>query len=61
MEFKTASQCAKDWCIFQRRVQVLCIEGRINGAFKIGDFWAIPSDAQKPRDKRRKNSETKEI
>lgn len=61
MEFRTASQCAKQWGVSQRRVQVLCAEGRIDGAFKIGDFWVIPSDIQKPKDKRRENSETKKI
>lgn len=30
----------------------LCIEGRIPGALKIGSYWAIPEDAEKPKDKR---------
>ena len=61
MEFKTASQCAKEWGISQRRVQILCVEGRVNGAFKIGDYWAIPSETSKPEKKRRKLNETKKI
>lgn len=61
MKFKTASQYAKEWGISQRRVQVLCAEGRINGAFKIGNFWVIPSNIQKPKDKRREISENKKI
>ena len=52
MEFMTASQAAKLWNISQRRVQVLCAEGRIPGAFKLGDVWAIPADTTKPRDSR---------
>ncbi len=60
MDFKTASQCAKEWGISQRRVQILCAEGRVDGAFKIGDFWAIPSETQKPKNKReQKNEKTK--
>ena len=57
MEYMTASQAAKKWCISQRRVQKLCLENRINGAFKIGDYWAIPTDTLKPKDFRKKNTE----
>ena len=55
MEYMTASQAAKKWNISQRRVQVLCSEGRITGVFKLGEAWAIPADTQKPEDKRRKD------
>ena len=51
----TASQAAKKWNISQRRVQILCSEGRIPGVFKLGEVWAIPADMQKPEDKRRKD------
>lgn len=53
MEFMTARQAAKLWQISQRRVQILCSEGRIPGAFKLGEAWAVPADAKKPEDKRR--------
>ena len=55
MEYMTASQAAKKWSISQRRVQILCVEGRIPGVFKLGEAWAIPADTQKPEDKRRKD------
>ena len=55
MEWITAQQASKKWNISQRRVQVLCAEGRIPGAFKLGEMWAIPSSIQKPEDKRRKD------
>lgn len=58
MEFMTCCQAAKRWEISQRRVQILCSEGRIPGAFKLGDVWALPSDAHKPEDKRRKGDST---
>ncbi len=61
MEFKTANQYAKEWGISQRRVQILCAEGRVTGAFKIGEFWAIPSGTPKPEDKRRQISEKEKI
>ena len=55
MEYMTASQAAKKWSISQRRVQILCAEGRIPGVFKLGEAWAIPTDTRKPEDKRRKD------
>lgn len=51
-EFLTASQTAKKWDITQRRVQILCAKGRIDGVFKLGENWAIPANAQKPIDRR---------
>lgn len=54
MELMTASQAAKLWHISQRRVQILCSEGRIPGVFKLGEAWAIPTDVKKPIDKRKK-------
>ena len=54
MKYLTASQVAEKWNISQRRVQVLCFEGRIEGVFKLGDNWAIPENSQKPVDSRLK-------
>ena len=51
----TASQAAEKWGISQRRVQILCSEGRIIGVFKLGEAWAIPASAKKPNDSRLKN------
>ena len=57
MGYLSASQAAEKWNISQRRVQVLCSENRIQGAFKVGEVWAIPDDAPKPMDNRKKNME----
>ena len=54
MEYITARQASKLWRISHRRVQILCSEGRIPGVFKLGETWAIPADATKPADKRKK-------
>jgi hypothetical protein len=54
MKYITAREAAKKWGITQRRVQVLCSEGRIEGIFKLGENWAIPENATKPKDKRLK-------
>ncbi|WP_455577699.1 DNA-binding protein [Anaerosinus sp.] len=56
MKYITANQASKKWNISQRRVQILCAQDRINGVFKLGDTWAIPDDAPKPKDNRLKNN-----
>lgn len=58
MGYLSASQAAKKWNISQRRVQILCSENRIEGAFKVGEVWAIPDNAPKPRDFRMKSNKT---
>ncbi|HHU64247.1 MAG TPA: helix-turn-helix domain-containing protein [Clostridiales bacterium] len=61
MDYITTKQAAKKWGISERRVQVLCAQGRIKGAMRLGWAWAIPIDAEKPSDKRyKKNEESKE-
>ncbi len=62
MGYLSAKEVAEKWDITRRRVQVLCEEGRIQGAFKLSDVWVIPEDAVKPDDKRRtKKSEPQSI
>jgi len=51
---KRVKDCAEEWGISPRRVQIYCDEGRIEGAFKYGQYWLIPKDAQKPPEKERK-------
>ena len=46
------SEAAEKWGISTRRVQVLCKNGRIEGAAKLGREWAIPATAEKPGDDR---------
>lgn len=50
-------EIARIWNISERRVRVLCSEGRIEGAFKEGNIWNIPENAIKPSDKRINNPE----
>jgi hypothetical protein len=54
-DFMPVSKVAEKWGISERRIQVLCGEGRIDGAFRIGKAWIIPSDAKKPADARIKS------
>ena len=55
MSYLSVSQTAEKWGISTRRIQILCGEGRIPGAMRIGAFWAIPDNAEKPTDARIKN------
>lgn len=55
MEYLSIKQTSEKWGITVRRIQVLCKEGRIPGATKIGSYWAVPADAEKPNDQRIKN------
>ena len=52
LSFISAKEAAEKWNISQRRVSVLCSENRINGAMMVGNMWIIPSNAEKPLDKR---------
>ena len=54
MEYMSAKEAASKWGITDRRVQVLCEQGRIEGVFRLGNAWAIPANAEKPVDARRK-------
>jgi hypothetical protein len=58
MEFMTAKEAAKKWGITPRRVQTLCAEGRISGAWRLGNAWAIPVSTEKPRDERMQNKDS---
>lgn len=42
MDYISAKEVAEKWNISRRRVQILCEEGRIEGAFKLSDVWVIP-------------------
>ncbi|WP_097006571.1 helix-turn-helix domain-containing protein [Lacrimispora amygdalina] len=59
MEYLSVSQVAEKWGIKQRRIRVLCAEGRIEGAYKVGTYWLIPEDAEKPKDERIKSGKYK--
>lgn len=52
MKYISTKEASKKWKISDRRIRVLCNEGRIEGALKIGRNWSIPYDAVKPVDAR---------
>lgn len=55
MTYLSIAQTAERWGISPRRIQILCREGRVSGAVRIGHSWAIPNDAPKPADARIKS------
>lgn len=55
MQKITTKEAAALWGISERRVSILCREGRIDGAIKQGRAWWIPADAEKPMDNRVKS------
>ena len=52
----TTKQASEKWGISDRRVRILCSEGKIEGAELIGKTWYIPDNATKPTDGRIKNN-----
>lgn len=52
MEYMTTKEAVKKWNISERRIRQLLIDGRIEGAVKVGNSWNIPINALKPVDKR---------
>ena len=54
MDYMSTAQAADKWGISERRVQKYCEDGRIKGAFRFSRVWAIPKDAPKPTDPRKK-------
>lgn len=55
MEYLSVRQTAEKWGISTKRIQLICKQGRIPGAYIIGNSWAIPADAKKPIDRRIKS------
>jgi fic family protein len=56
--FLTVKQASEKWGISDRRIRVLCSEGKIPGAYREGRGWKIPVDAKKLADGRYKSKES---
>ena len=52
MEYMTTKEAVNKWNISERRIRQLLLDGRIEGAVKVGNSWNIPINALKPVDKR---------
>ena len=55
MDYISITQLSELWGISPRRIQILCKEERVPGAFRIGNNWVIPKNAEKPKDARIKS------
>ncbi len=55
MEYLTVKETANRWGLSVRTVNMYLNEGRIVGAIRKERGWLVPSDAQKPVDRRRKH------
>ena len=53
----SVKQAAEKWGISDRRVRILCSEGKIPGVIREGRSWRIPAEAGKPEDGRYKSAE----
>lgn len=58
MEYIGVKQAAERWGISDRRVRLLCEQGKVGGAIKKGRSYQIPADAVKPADDRRLRGKT---
>ncbi len=56
--YMTVKEASAKWGISDRRVRVLCSEGRIPGAYQEGRGWKIPIDTEKPADGRFRSKES---
>lgn len=54
--FMSVKEAAQKWGLSDRRVRILCAEGKIPGAYQQGRGWKIPANAVKPADGRYKTS-----
>ena len=56
MRFLKIDEVAAKWEISPRAVQILCKEGKIDGAQRFGRAWMIPENAIRPIDRAEKSS-----
>jgi len=55
LDYISVQEASDKWGISERRIQKLCEENRVVGAVRFGHAWAIPKNADKPADARRKD------
>lgn len=56
--YVSVKEVAKKWGISDRRVRLLCSEGKVSGVIRDGRRYLIPENAIKPEDGRFKSSES---
>lgn len=53
--YMTLKEASQKWGKSDRWINTLCLDGRIEGAVKFGNTWAIPANALPPKDERVKS------
>lgn len=48
MDYITVKEAAERWGVSTRRVQILCAQDRVKGAYRFGKAWMIPDKAVLP-------------
>ena len=56
MDYMTLKEASEKWGVTPRQINYLCAGGLIPGAVKMATIWLIPKDAEKPADRRFKNT-----
>ena len=56
MDYMTLKEASEKWGVTPRRINYYCAAGRIPGAIKMATIWLIPKDAEKPIDRRTKQT-----
>lgn len=51
----TIKETSEHWGLSIRRINTLCLGGRIKGAVRFGSVWAIPAGTKQPKDARIKS------
>ena len=61
IEYISVKEAAEKWKVSERRVHQYCKDERIPGLQRFGNSWAIPENAVKPSNPRKKNAKKKKI
>lgn len=56
MDYMTLKEASERWGISSRQINYYCTDGRILGTVKMVGVWLIPKNADKPADRRYKQS-----
>ena len=57
MNYMTVKEVSEKWGVTPRRINYYCAGDRIPGAVKMATIWLIPKDAEKPIDRRYKQTQ----
>ena len=56
MKYLDVHEASVKWDMTERRITMLCRDGKISGAKKEGKLWLIPADTARPFDGRTKEA-----